>query len=325
MSNQFCRFQHEESLTIFFIDDNIDIYVNIISDMDIIKSMHAFAAVASEESFTDAGRRLGLSTNLISKYVRQLEEHLGAQLLHRTTRSVTLTETGAAYFERCVPLLEQVEELEDLVQNKQGELAGPIRITAPTGFGSRELVNAIKPFQLNHPNVFIDLHLSDQHVAIIEEGFDLAIRFGQLADSSLVARKLLDMRVVVTASPGYLETNGIPQTPYDLADHNCLISTVSADRKNWHFKTNEEEISIPVSGSFQADAPRAIVEMAAGGLGIGMIPYYSAAPHIDNGHLVILFEELEAIKIGLHVVYPPSRHLTARIRALIDHLGTAFH
>lgn len=165
--------------------------------MDTIEGMRTYVAVAGQKSFTAGAKQLGISTKLASKYVRQLEERLGAQLFNRTTRSVTLTETGQAYFERCVPLLDQLDELEGLVQERQAELAGPIRITAPTAFGSSKLVDAIRPFQLEHPKVSIDLHLSDQWISLIERGFDLAVRFGALADSSLIARKLLSMRVVV--------------------------------------------------------------------------------------------------------------------------------
>ena len=159
--------------------------------MDTVEGMRTFAAVAALGSFTGGARQLGMSTKLASKYVRQLEERLGAQLFHRTTRSVTLTETGHTYFQRCRPLLDQFDELEGLVQARHSELAGPIRITAPTGFGSTQLVEALRPFQAAHPKVGIELHLSDHHVSMIEQGFDLAIRFGALKDSALVARKLM--------------------------------------------------------------------------------------------------------------------------------------
>ncbi|MEM9441001.1 MAG: LysR family transcriptional regulator, partial [Pseudomonadota bacterium] len=155
--------------------------------MDTLEGMRVFVAVADQQSFTRGAKRLGMSTKLASKYVRQLEEHLGAQLFNRTTRRVTLTDTGRAYRERCVPLLDQLDELEDVVRARQSALDGSIRITAPTGFGSRELVQALEPFQRAHPNVSIQLQLSDHHVAIIDEGIDLAVRFGALKDSSLVA------------------------------------------------------------------------------------------------------------------------------------------
>ncbi|KAE9625961.1 LysR family transcriptional regulator [Parasedimentitalea maritima] len=289
--------------------------------MDTVQGMRTFAAVAANQSFTEGARRVGISTKLASKYVAQLEERLGAQLFNRTTRSVTLTETGRAYYDRCVPLLEQFDELEGLVQVKQSELAGRIRITAPTGFGSSQLVRMLKPFQAAHPKVFIELHLSDHHVSIIEEGYDLAVRFGDLKDSSLVARRLLDMRIVCCASPDYLDQHGEPKSPAALATHNCLLRTFASTNDSWEFKTGSGIQAIPVSGSFRANSPLAVANMAADGLGIGRIPYYTVLPFLETGKLKILFEKEEARVVGLYAVYPPSRHLTARIRALIDHLA----
>lgn len=292
--------------------------------MDTVDGMRTFVAVARQQSFTDGAMLLGISTKLASKYVRQLETRLGAQLLNRTTRSVTLTETGRAYFNRCVPLLDQFDELEGLVQTRQSELAGSIRITAPTGFGSTRLLEAMQDFQLANPKVVIDLHLSDQYVGVVEEGFDLAIRFGSLKDSSLIARKLMSMREVVFASPQYLTEHGMPSHPNELSTHNCLLTNLNSEMTYWHFNVDGEQIALPVSGTFYANAPRAIVQAALGGLGIGRSPLYVVEDFLASGELLCLFEELETTKINLHAVYPPGRHLTARIRALIDHLVEAF-
>jgi len=292
--------------------------------VDTIKCMAAFVAVASQKSFTSGARQLGISTKLASKYVKQLEERLGAQLFNRTTRSVSLTDTGQAYFDRCVPLLDQFDELEGLVQERQSDLAGPIRISAPTAFGGKELVEAIRPFQLSHPKVTIDLSLSDQRIAIVEDGFDLAIRFGKLEDSSLIARKLLNMRVVVVASPDYLARHGKPANPAALVTHNCLLQMASVDPELWKFRIDGSLTSLRVKGSFRANSPRAIAHMAAGGLGIAKCPLYVVEPLLQSGALELLFEEQEASAFGLWAIYPPSRHLTARIRALIDHLSLTF-
>ncbi|TDF42221.1 LysR family transcriptional regulator [Alteromonadaceae bacterium M269] len=292
--------------------------------MDTIKCMNTFVAVASQKSFTGGAKRLSISTKLASKYVQQLEEKLGAQLFNRTTRSVTLTDIGQAYFDRCVPLLDQFDELEGLVQERQSELAGPIRITAPTAFGSKELVEAILPFQLKHPKVLIDLHLSDQRVAIVEGGFDLAIRFGQLNDSSLIARKLMDMRIVVVASPEYIKRHGRPQHPKALSTHNCLLQMASVDPEHWKFRIDGNIETYRVNGTFHGNSPRAISHMALGGLGIGMCPLYVVEDYINEGKLELLFEDKEASEFPLNAIYPPSRHLTARIRALIDHLAEIY-
>lgn len=292
--------------------------------MDTIEAMRTFAAVARELSFTRGAKQVGISTKVASKQVLMLEARLSAQLFNRTTRSVTLTETGAAYFERCLPLLDQFDELEGIVQLRQSELAGQIRISAPTAFGSSELVEAIEPFQNAHPKVTIELQLSDQHVAVVEDGFDLAIRLGELEDSSLVARRLMKMRVVVFASPEYIKRYGEPKHPSALSSHNCLVLQFSSDSRHWRFRVSGQTASFPVGGSFKANSPRAIAHMAAGGLGIGRAPLYVVERFVQSGQLKLLFESMETDGFGLYAIYPQSRHLTARIRMLIDHFVAHF-
>ena len=292
--------------------------------MDTIEGMRIFVAVAGEQSFTGGARRIGISTKLVSKHVRQLEERLRAQLFNRTTRSVSLTATGQAYYERCLPLLDQFDELEGLVQARQSELAGSIRLTASTGFGSTELVAALQPFQAAHPKVSIDLELSDRHVSVIEDGFDLAIRFGALRDSTLIARRLRRMRIVVFASPAYLQRFGEPAVPAELSNHNCLIMKSAAEPDHWPFRIDGKDVAVKVSGTFSSNAPRAVAHMVAGGQGIGMGPIYAVAPFLKAGQVKLLFEDCEASEFGLYAVYPPGRHLSARVRALIDHLAATY-
>jgi len=292
--------------------------------MDTVKCMRAFVSVAANGSFTAAAERLGLSTNLVSKYVRQLEDRLGTQLMVRTTRSLALTDNGRAYLQRCSPLLDQFDEMEREIHERQSELVGLIRITAPTGFGSRELVKILEPFQREHSKVSIQLHLADHNISMVDEGIDLAIRFGALDDSSLVARKLADMRRVVVASPNYLAEHGIPDHPNDLSAHNCLLQLASPDPRVWKFKMDGADLVVKIDGSFKANSPRAIAHMAARGLGIGRCPYYTAQPFIDRGFLETLFQKEEAEQSPLYAVYPPNRHLSSRLRALIDHLSENF-
>lgn len=292
--------------------------------MDTLEGMRTFLAVAQKKSFTAGAKVLGISTKLASKYVAQLEDRLGAQLFNRTTRSVTLTATGSAYLERCIVIVEQINELEDVVQQRQAELAGPIRITAPTGFGSNELIGALKPFQLAHPKVTMDLHLSDQRLAIVEEGFDLAIRFGKLDDSTLIARKLRDMRIVTFTSPQYLAAHGEPVHPSALATHNCVLQKASSQPHHWLFNIDGKIHTVTVDGTFSANAPRAVAHMVAGGVGISRGPLYSVEPFLKSGQLTLLFEDYEIEGFSLYALYPTSRHLTARIRTLIDHLVTYF-
>ncbi|MGH1357283.1 MAG: LysR family transcriptional regulator [Burkholderiaceae bacterium] len=292
--------------------------------MDTIEAMRTFVAVARELSFTAGAKQLGISTKVASKQIQMLEARLCAQLFNRTTRSVALTETGSAYFKQALPVLEQFDELEGLVQLRQSDLAGQIRISAPTAFGSSELVQAIVPFQKAHPRVTIDLALSDQRVAVVEEGFDLAIRIGELEDSNLIARRLMMMRVVVVASPDYLKRYGEPQQPAALQSHNCLVLQTSVDSHDWRFRVDGQSASFRVGGPVKANAPRAIAQMAVGGLGIGQVPFYVVEDLIREKRLKVILEAMETEGIAVCAIYPRSRHLTARIRALIDHLVSYF-
>jgi len=292
--------------------------------MDTLVGMETFIAVAKQKSFTGGARVQGISTKLASKYVARLESKLGAQLLHRTTRSVTLTETGKVYFDRCVTILDQFNELEGVIQAKQSELAGPIRIAAPTSFGSNELVKALNIFKKNNPRVSIDLQLSDHRISIVEDGFDLAIRFGDLEDSTLIARKLLNMNVVVFSTPEYLERYGIPKHPEALSTHDCFIFSSSVDPMHWKFRHGRRMFAVPVRGSFRSNSPEAIVKMVLSGAGIGRVPVYLLEEYLKSGEVVILFENLQTNDFALNAIYPPSRHLTSRIRALINHLVNYF-
>ncbi len=292
--------------------------------MDTLDGMKTFVAVAQEGSFTAAGRRLNMSTKLVSKYVGQLEERLDTQLFNRTTRSVKLTDVGSAYLERCRPLLEQFDELEALVHERQRALAGPIRITAPTAFGSTRLVIAVRPFLAQHPRVSLDMKLTDHRVAVVEEGFDLAVRIGQRRDSTLIARRLAPMPLVVCASPEYLREHGRPAHPSALATHRCLIDENLTASSTWRFLVDGDELSVRVSGPVRANAPTAIAAMAVGGIGIALCPQYVVEAHLQAGRLERLFTAHTANHFGVYALYPPNRHLTARVRALIDHLAETF-
>lgn len=289
--------------------------------MDKIETMRAFVAVAQENSFTGAGRRLGLSTKLVSKYVQQLETRLQTQLFNRTTRSVSLTDVGAAYLERCRPILEQMDELDSLVRERQGALAGPIRLTAPTGFGSTRLTQALIPFLHEHREVELDMKLTDNRVSLIEEGLDLAIRIGALRDSTLIARKLSDMPLIVCASPDYLDTHGRPQDPRALSTHACLVDNNQVELNVWRFHADGHEHVIRLNGAVQANSPGALTQMAIGGLGIARCPLYAAEAALEDGSLERVLPDYTTDVFGVYALYPPNRHLTRRVRALIDHLA----
>ncbi|MCI5097756.1 MAG: LysR family transcriptional regulator [Rhodobacteraceae bacterium] len=292
--------------------------------MDRVETMRAFLAVAQEGSFTGAGRRLGLSTKLVSKYVQALEAQLQTRLFHRTTRSVSLTDVGTAYIERCRQILEQIDELDALVREKQTSLAGPIRLTAPTGFGSTRLTQALIPFLREHGDIELDMKLTDNRVALVEEGLDLAIRIGALRDSTLIARKLSDMPLIVCASPDYLNQHGRPQDPRALSTHNCLVDGNQAELFVWRFWRNGQEHVARLNGAVRANSPAAVAQMAIGGLGIARSPKYVVEAALEDGRLERVLPGYETDVFGLYALYPPNRHLTRRVRALIDHLATEF-
>jgi len=292
--------------------------------MDKIETIRAFVAVAQETSFTAAGRRLGLSTKLVSKYVRHLEQQLETQLFYRTTRSVALTDVGAAYLERCRPILEQMDDLDSLVRERQGALAGPIRLTAPTGFGSSRLTEALVPFLRQHPGIELDMKLTDNRVALVEEGLDLAIRIGALRDSTLIARKLSDMPMVLCASPDYLDRCGRPERPDALSAHSCLVDSNQPEQNVWRIRSNGQEHVLKLTAAIQCNAPGALARMALGGLGIARAPLYAVESDLEAGRLEPVLPDSETTVLGVYALYPPNRHLTRRLRALIDHLAGEF-
>lgn len=282
--------------------------------------MRIFSAVAATGSFTAGAGRAGVSTRVASSYVAQLERRLGARLLARTTRSVRLTAAGEAYLGRCNQLLHDFDELEGAVRERESVLAGRIRITAPTAIGSSRLAPALHDFLAAHPQVSVDLQLSDRVVSVVDEGFDLAIRLGVLADSGLVARRLAPLPFIVCAAPTYLQARGTPAHPHALATHECLINTGLNQPHHWRFAQAGARFEVRVDGRFHANAPLAVAEMAAKGLGIGWCPAYVIEEHLRAGRVMRLLQDFESHDGAIHAVYPANRHLSARVRSVIDHL-----
>lgn len=293
--------------------------------MDTIETMRAFLAVVHEGSFTGGARRLGLSPKLVSKRVAALETRLGTQLFARTTRSVSLTDAGETCRQRLQPMIEQFDELEASLREHHTTLAGPIRMTAPTAFGSHHLTRSLGRFMARHPEVSVKLHLTNARVSLTEDGFDLGVRIGKLADSNMIARRLAPMPLVACASGDYLARAGRPERPTDLSRHDCLIDENSSDPKSWRFQENGRYFTVRVNGRFWGNAPASLAEMAVAGLGIAHCVAYVVAEPIIDGRLIPLLREFQNTESGLYAVYPPNRHLPARVRALLDHLAAEFH
>lgn len=290
--------------------------------MDKIDRMRAFALVAKNASFTTAAQRMGRSARLVSKYVADLEESLDVQLLNRTTRSVSMTDAGATYLKICEPLLDGFDELEEIVKNQQTALRGAIHISAPTGFGAVRLAPSLADFAAQHPDVEIDLRLSDRRVSVVEEGLDLAIRVGPMRDSTLKVRQLGPMPLVVCASPAYLRRAGTPSHPRALATHQCILDGNMMNPTVWRFDVKGRELEVQMNGRLRSDSPAASAQLASAGAAIARCPAYTVSDALKSGELVELFAELRVTPYVVAALFPQNRRLTTRVRALIDHLAS---
>lgn len=288
--------------------------------MDKLTAMRVFAAVVDEGGFSAAARRLNMSKSAVSTWVRDLEADLGTGLLNRTTRSVTLTEAGRRYKARVEQILADIAEAEDEAGSATLNPRGVLKLSVGTSFATRVVAPLIAPFVARYPEVEIDLNLSDRFVDLVEEGFDLAIRIGNLADSSLTARKLGETRRVVAAAPSYLDRHGRPGTPEDLRHHNCLIYSLT-NGGGWSFQRGGKSFTVSISGNLAANNGEVLRQAAIDGLGICLAPTFILGDVLADGALVPLLTSYELPPLGIHAVFPPNRHLSAKVRSFIDFLA----
>ncbi|MEO1192241.1 MAG: LysR family transcriptional regulator [Pseudomonadota bacterium] len=286
--------------------------------MNPIEQLRAFAAVVTSGSFTAAASRLGLSPQLVSKYVKLLEEDLGVRLLNRTTRSVQPTETGRAFFERAVALIDGYDELRASLHDSHTAPRGLLKLTAPVNFGELHLVPVISAFLQRYPEISVDLHLTDRFVRLLDEGFDVAIRISALESSGLIARRLADAPILLCATPAYLERHGRPQRPEDLAHHACIIDTNFREPEVWRFKEGKQEASQRVGGRFRVNSAVAVRQLLLAGAGIARCPAFVVADALAAGQLVTLFDGALTTDYGIYAVYLENRHLPGKVRAFID-------
>lgn len=292
--------------------------------MDTITGMRTFCAVAKEGSFVKAARQLGFSPALTSKYVGQLEERLGVRLLNRTTRSLALTENGRAYLAQASHMIADFDALEASMQASQNAPSGKIVMTAPRILGRGMLGEGLAQFLKRYGDISLELRLSERLVDVVEEGFDLAIRAGALKDSSLIARKLAPMKVILSASPQYLKENGIPQNPSALESHSCIVDSNFEGGRAWSFLVDGERMTVMVPSRLQANSAQTCRLMALNHLGIIMSPDRVVNEDIAAGRLVRLLEDYNAFDLGIYVLYPHNRHLPVKVRVLIDFLKDWF-
>jgi len=293
--------------------------------MDRFENMGTFIRVVEVGSITGAAERLGVAKSAVSRRLKELEEHLGVELFHRTTRQMNLTETGRAFYHQSVRILEDVLEAEHSTSQAHGTLKGSLKIALPASFGLMHMGPAINEFLKEHPEIEFDLDFNDREVDLMQEGFDLAIRIANLPDSSLIARRLAPIHAVICASPAYLEKMGTPQSLDELSNHRCLVYSLLHDFEHWHLtdpkggaiKTKIRPYLKATSGEYLKDAAR-------GGQGIILVPSFIAYKAIERGDLVPLFKEYKPPQIDAFAIYPQTRHLSQRVRVFVDFLVKRF-
>ena len=293
--------------------------------MDKFEAMRVFCAVIEAGGFASAADQMGLSTSAVSRHVAQLEEHLKVRLLNRTTRRMSPTDEGFAYFERCTQLLADLEETESSVSGVAQHPRGRLRLTAPIALATLRLAPAFVAFSTAYPEVTLDLVLSDNVADFAEEGLDMAIRVGRVGSENLVARHIGDTTLMVAAAPDYLARAGTPASPEDLAGHACLTYAYAANGNQAQFDGKDgEPISVRISGPINANNGMLLAEMAVAGSGIVFGPCFILQPLIERGQLVRLLTDWATRPLPIHVVYPTRRHLSAKVQAMTRFLGDWF-
>ena len=289
-----------------------------------LTELAVFAQVVESKGFSAAADQLGLSKSAVSKYITRLEACLGARLLNRTTHHVSLTEAGTILYERCARILAEVQEAEGEVARLYEAPRGVLTINAHASFGERHLVPAIAEFITRYPEMQVDVTLNNQVVHPIEEGVDLIIRAASvLPDSTLIARRLAPNHVVVCATPDYFTRHGVPQTPQDLQQHNCLLYTPLGPQQ-WCFQGSQGDYQVPVAGNFQADKAEALRAAVLSGLGISILPTFLVGPDVRTGLLQVVFPGAVAFTSAIYAIYSHTRHLVPKIRTFVDFLAARF-
>jgi DNA-binding transcriptional LysR family regulator len=280
----------------------------------------AFVRVVETGSFARAAERMGLSKPALSRRVARLEERLGARLLTRTARGAQPTQVGQAYYERAAAILADLEAAQEVVAQAVTQVAGPIRLSAPLSFGVEHLAPALAEFAGLHPQVELDIEYEDRNVDLAAGGYDLAVRIGNLADSSLVARRIAPVRKHAIASPAYLDLRGRPGRPADLAGHDALVY----GNEQWRFRVGGRWETVRVQARMRANNGEMLRAAAQAGLGICLLPSFIAAPAIADGSVEVILRDFPLEEGALHAVMPPGRAVTARVRALVDFLVGRF-
>ncbi len=289
--------------------------------MDRFQEMRVFTAVVDAGSFVAAADALEMSKPAVSRQVAELEQRLGVRLLHRTTRRLSLTVEGEVFLARCRELLAGVEEAEAEVSARGGSAVGLLKVSAPVSFGIRHLAPLWAGFMARHPQLTLDLTLTDRFIDLVDEGFDMAVRVARLPSSSLVSRRLASTRMVLCASPGYVREHGAPGRPSDLAGHAVLAYSLFASGDTWEFEGPEGPESVRVKPRMQTNSGDTCVAVAVGGGGIVLQPVFLVGEALRNGDLVEVMPAYRSVELGIYAVYPTRKHMPPKVRLLVNHLA----
>ena len=292
--------------------------------IDIVASMRLFAAVVDAGSFARAADKLDLSRGMATRYVAQLEAHLGVRLLNRTTRKLSLTEAGTDYYQRATQILAMVEEAETSVAQEASVPRGTLRVTSSQAFGVRHLGWAITEYLQRYPGVQIDVALNDRVVDLVEEGFDLAVRVAGHIEPGLIARKLATARIVACASPGYLKKHGAPKAPEELGDHNCLTYVNWSMQNEWLFRRKNVERKVSISGNLRGNNGDILSTAAIEGLGVILHPTFMVYEALREKKLVRILSDWKVDDLTVFAVYPNRKFLPPKVRSFIDFLAERF-
>lgn len=289
-----------------------------------LNSMVIFTHVVREGGFSAAAKKLGTSRSAVSKAISKLEDALGARLLNRSTRHISLTEIGAAFFDHSCRIVEEVEQAEQVVESLNTKPRGTLRIAVSVAFGTLHIAPAMADFLENNAELNIDLIVTDRIVDLASEAYDLSIRVTHTPPLSLVARKLASVRRILCATPQYFRKHGVPLVPQDLITHNCLDYTHSGDKGVWKFKGPDGEISVPVSGRLRVNDDEALSQVVLGGFGCALLPTFIVGKDIQNGNLASVLSEYIPVEQHVYALYLPNKNLPLKARVFIDFLVERF-
>ena len=292
--------------------------------MNRLSNIITFTTIAETGSFVEAARRLNLANSVVSKRIKDLEDHLGTRLFNRNTRHVALTDAGYQYLEHTKRLIDELAEAEEQLRFQNENPVGEIKVSVPMTFGNLFLGPAISSFLQKYKDVSVRLLISDHHQQFAEDSMDVAVFIGAPEESTLIARRLSQTRLVTVASPAYLKEHGMPKTPQDLIRHNCLRYNNVGGGKSWPYRQDGRDIAQTVSGRFISDSGTLLCAAALEGCGITQLPSFIVGQYVVAGALAILLEEFERPPMSIQAVFPHQRHMSARLRKFIDHLAEYF-